>query len=38
MSFGCGGVGGVGGEVCRVLGPGSGGLGWCNICVRCGSG
>ena len=38
--FGCGGVGGVGGEwgVGRGLGPGSGAVGWCYVCVMCESG
>ena len=31
LCFGCGGVGGVGGW----LGPGSGRLGWCYVCVCC---
>ena len=34
LCFGCGGVGGVGGE----LGPGSGAVGCCYVCVRCESG
>ena len=35
LCFGCGGVcGGVGGR----LGPGSGMVGWCNVCVCCESG
>ena len=40
LCFGCGGVGGVGGECPRgrVLGQGSGAVGWCYICVRCESG
>ena len=38
--FGCSVVGGVGGEWVegRGLGPGSGGVGWCYVCVRCESG
>ena len=34
---GAGGVGGVGGECvgCRVLGPGSGEVGLCYVCVSC---
>ena len=32
LCFGCGGVGAVGG-VCRGLGPGSGAVGWCHVCV-----
>ena len=37
LCFGCGGVSGewVGG---RGLGPGSGAVGWCYVCVRCESG
>ena len=31
LCFGCGGVGGV----CGRLGPGSGRVGWCYICVCC---
>ena len=40
LCFDCGGVGGVGGEwvVGRELGPGSGAVGWCCVCVRCESG
>ena len=38
LCFGCGGVGGVGGGVGRGLGPGSGAVGWCYVCVRCESG
>ena len=33
LCFGCGGVGGVGGCVGKGLGPGSGGVGWCYVCV-----
>ena len=36
LCFGCGGVGGVCGEL--VGGPGSGVVGWCYVCVRCESG
>ena len=38
--FGCGDVDGVDGEwgMGRVLEPGSGGVGWCYICVTCESG
>ena len=36
--FGCSGVGGVGGRVVRGLGLGSGGVGWCYVCVSCESG
>ena len=35
LCFGCGGVGGVGGE---WLGPRSGAVVWCYVCVRCESG
>ena len=35
LCFGCGVMGGVGGE---WLGPGSGEVGWCYVCVRCESG
>ena len=38
LCFGCGGVDGVGGEWVRGFGPGSGGVGWCYICVSCESG
>ena len=38
LYFGCGGVGGVGGGMGREIGPGSGGVGWCYVCVRCESG
>ena len=40
LCFGCSGVGGVGGEWVggRGLGPGSGVIGWCYVCVRCESG
>ena len=38
LCFGCGGMGGVGGGVGRGLGPGSGAVGWCYVCVRCESG
>ena len=40
LCFGCGGVGGVGGEWVggRRLGPGSGAMGLCYVCVRCESG
>ena len=31
--FGCGGVGGLGGDVGKGLGPGSGAVGWCYVCV-----
>ena len=36
--FGCSGVGGVLWGVGRELGPGSGAVGWCYVCVRCESG
>ena len=32
------GVGGVGGEWVGGLGPGSGAVGWCYVCMRCESG
>ena len=36
LCFGCGGVGGVCGECVRGgLGPGSGRVGWCYVCVSC---
>ena len=35
MCFGCG---GVGGRVGRGIGPGSGAVGWCYVCVWCESG
>ena len=40
ICFGCGGEGSVGGEWAggRGLGPGSGGVGWCYVCVSCESG
>ena len=39
LCFGCGGVGGVGGEwVGAWTRVGSGGVGWCYVCVRCESG
>ena len=41
LCFGCGGVGGIGGGgggCCRGLGPGSGAVGLCYVCVRCESG
>ena len=40
LCFGCGGVGGVGGEWTggRGLGPESGMVGWCYVCVSCESG
>ena len=38
LCFGCSGEGGVGGEWVGGLGPGSGGVGWCYVCVRCESG
>ena len=44
LCFGCGGVGGVGsvggvgGEWVGGLGPGSGAVWWCYVCVRCESG
>ena len=34
LCFDCGGVGRVGGSG-RGLGPGSGAVGWCYVCVRC---
>ena len=37
LCFSCGGVGGVGGVGGR-LGPGSGKVGWCYVCVCCESG
>ena len=38
VCFGCSGVGGVRWGVGRGLGPGSVGVGWCHVCVRCESG
>ena len=40
LCFGCSGVGGVGGEwgEGRGIGPGSGGVGSCYVCVSCESG
>ena len=38
LCFGCGGVGGGRWGVGRWLGPGSGAVGWCYVCVRCESG
>ena len=38
LCFGCGGVGGVGEEWVGGLGPGSGAVVWCYVCVRCESG
>ena len=34
LCFGCGGVDGVGGEWVGA-GLGSGGVGWCYVCMRC---
>ena len=38
LCLGCGGVGGLVGEWGWGLGPGSGGVGWCFVCVSCESG
>ena len=40
LCFGCGGMGGVGGECVGVRGDwtGSGGVRWCYVFVRCESG
>ena len=38
LCFGCGVEGCVGGGLVGWLGPGSGGVGWCYVCVRCSSG
>ena len=35
LCVGCGGVGSVGRGAGRKLGPGSGGVGWCYVCVNC---
>ena len=38
LCFGCGGVGACRWGVGRGLGPGSGAVGWCYVCMRCESG
>ena len=38
LCFGCGSVGGAGGEWVGGFGPGSGAVEWGYVCVRCESG